>query len=102
MFKPFSAAYLPHSINTTESFSLTFEITTSVNLSHPLDACEPACPFSTDKTLFNKSTPCSAQGKREPLSGHSKPISSSSSLKIFIKEGGKLIPFGIEKHKPCA
>lgn len=82
--------------------SSSFWITWSVKLSQPLFRWEFAWLFWTVNTVFNKKTPCLAQGVRFPVVGVGIFRSADSSLKIFLSEGGSLFPSSTEKLNPCA
>ena len=96
-------ACLPQSIKTT---LFVFEETTSiillVKISHPRPLWELALSFSTVNTVLSSNTPWSAQGCKFPDFGKGIFKSDSSSLKIFIKDGGKGIPLLTLNDKPFA
>src|SRR5699024_10772361 len=98
----FCCAGLPHNINTTLlKFSETVLMTSSVKVSHPISLCECASPCRTVKTQCNNKTPPLAQSCKcgDFLT---QPISSSSSLYMFLNEGGNLAFGCTENAKPCA
>ena len=117
---PFFWANPPHNKNTIFSFrSFKYWIIASVNFIHPICEWELASPFRTVNVAFNNNTPkklikiyntiimipCLAHPSRHPCFGLVNPLgpkSDSSSLKIFIREGGGEIPFLTEKHSPWA
>src|SRR5699024_1658562 len=97
-----SCAGFPHKIKTTsEHCSDTVWIISLVNSSQPIFLCECASPARTVNTVFNNKTPSFAQScKCGDVRSH--PISSASSLYIFLNDGGNLALGCTEKAKPCA
>lgn len=57
----------------------------------------------TVKAALSRSTPCIAHFSRHPSTGIENAATSlSSSLKIFLREGGIFCPFGTENDNPWA
>ena len=54
------------------------------------------------RVALSNSTPWSAQAVKSPFLDILIPRSDSISLKILSREGGKAMPLGTEKLKPCA
>jgi len=73
----------------------------SVNSSQPWFVWDVGEPSSTVKTELSSNTPCLAQSERSVFV-LAFPVSDSSSLKIFFKDGGVLIPSFTEKDNPWA
>lgn len=95
-------AFPPQSIKTIGSFrSFRCLIMLSVSCSQPLPLCELASPERTVKTVFKRSTPCSAHGMRYG-EVFLMPTSLSISLKMLTSEGGASTPGLTEKLIPCA
>ena len=59
-------------------------------------------PCSTVNTVFRRRTPCFAQGLKSPDSGIGRPKSAFSSLKMFFKDGGGVMPGPTLNARPFA
>ncbi len=96
-------AKFPHNIKIRGS-SLRFraEIIWSVKICQPILLWEFGFFSSTVRLAFRSKTPCLARETKEPLSEVLIPISFSSSLYIFFKDGGSFTPVFTEKDKPSA
>ena len=74
----------------------------SVSNCQPKSLWESGLSFLTVNILFKRSTPSLAHGVKSPQSLFKIPKSSYSSLNIFWRLGGSLMPFCTLKERPCA
>ena len=90
-------------IKTSPCFSLErTEITASVKRCRPASLWEFGESLRTVSPALRRKTPCSARFWRFHDTGGSISKSDFNSLKIFLREGGILMPSGTEKLNPCA
>ena len=99
----FCCANAPRRMKTMPSFlSERVLMTASVKICHPISLWEFGLFFLTVKLALRRRIPCLARFSKFQLRGGSMSRSAFSSLKIFLKEGGILIPSGTEKLSPWA